>query len=295
MNLPNESDESLSTPGADQVGDSDQGAPEMAAVSPPSVPTGDEPEDLMTLDPPGRIAVIGAGVLGLEAALYGRFLGYDVVVFERGEVGQSLRARVSEPLPVFPSGCLSPLAWSAIIAQHGAAGADPDGPLPMTIGQWLDEWLDRLARTDLLRGRVWTGQTLIGIELVDVDFADEAAAEGGGDSAAGDEDYEEVVGDVPPDFRLTLDPGGEVGALDFEAVILAIGDNAPDEIAGIGSCLASPYFFRIGDRVDSGVASGVADERSPDARLRSGWRQIVCIYAALGGRATLDLYRPRRL
>jgi hypothetical protein len=252
----------------------------------------------MTLDPPGRIAVIGAGVLGLEAALYGRFLGYDVVLFERGEVGQSLRGRVAEPLPVFPSGCLSPLAWSAINAQFGAAGSDPDRPLPMTIGQWLDEGLDRLARTDLLRGRVWTGQALIGIELVDVDLEGEAAAEGSDDSAAGFEDDEEVVGDVPPDFRLTLDPGGEVGSLDFEAVILAIGDGCPEEIAGIAACLASPYFFRIGDRVDGidqGVASGVADERSPDARLRSGWRQIVRIYASLAGRATLDLYRPRRL
>jgi len=294
MNLPNESEASLSS-GLGRVEGSEQGSPETPAVSPPSVPAGDEFDDPMTLDPPGRIAVIGAGVLGLEAALYGRFLGYDVVVFERGEVGQSLRARVAEPLPVFPSGCLSPLAWSAIIAQHGAAGADPDRPLPMTIGQWLDEGLDRLARTDLLRGRVWTGQALIGIDLVDVDLADEAAA-GNDDTEAGDEDYEEVVGDVPPDFRLTLDPGGEVGSLDFEAIILAIGDCPPEEIAGIEACLASPYFFRIGDRVEGdGVASGGVDERSPDARLRSGWRQIVRIYASLGGRTSLDLYRPRRL
>jgi len=38
----------------------------------------------MALDPPARIAVLGAGPIGLEAALYGRFLGYDVDVYERG-------------------------------------------------------------------------------------------------------------------------------------------------------------------------------------------------------------------
>ncbi len=55
----------------------------------------------MTLDPPGRIAVIGAGPLGLEAALYGRYLGYDVQVFEQGDVAAALR-RMQGPVPMMP-------------------------------------------------------------------------------------------------------------------------------------------------------------------------------------------------
>ena len=39
-----------------------------------------EPSESMTLEPPGRLAVVGAGALGVEAALYGRFLGYDVTL-----------------------------------------------------------------------------------------------------------------------------------------------------------------------------------------------------------------------
>jgi thioredoxin reductase len=39
---------------------------------------------------PRRIAVVGAGPIGLEAALYGRFLGYAVDVYERGNVAQYL-------------------------------------------------------------------------------------------------------------------------------------------------------------------------------------------------------------
>ena len=38
-------------------------------------------------DPP-RIAVLGAGPIGLEAALYARTLHYPVIVYERGRVGE---------------------------------------------------------------------------------------------------------------------------------------------------------------------------------------------------------------
>lgn len=249
-------------------------------------------EDEMTLDPPGRIAVIGAGVLGLEAALYGRFLGYDVVVFERGEVGQSLRSRLSEPLPVLPSGCLSSLALAAIAAQNGADAPGADRPLPITVGQWVNEGLMRLAQTDLLRGRVMTSCNVSAIELVDVDLDDQTSD----DEAATDDPMEtEIVGEVPPDFRLVVDPDDGQQALDFEAVILATGGSLPSEIGGWQHVVQSPYFFCIGENHGGTDAGAPADERSPDGKLRDGYRQIVQLYAKLGGRATLDLYRPKRL
>jgi len=39
-----------------------------------------------------RIAVLGAGPIGLEAALYARTLGYPVTVYEKGRIGDHLRA-----------------------------------------------------------------------------------------------------------------------------------------------------------------------------------------------------------
>ncbi len=36
----------------------------------------------MAVDTPAVIAIIGAGPIGLEAALYGRYLGYDVRLFD---------------------------------------------------------------------------------------------------------------------------------------------------------------------------------------------------------------------
>ncbi|MEC9117285.1 MAG: FAD-dependent oxidoreductase, partial [Planctomycetota bacterium] len=34
----------------------------------------------MAIDTPATIAILGAGPIGLEAALYARFLGYEVTV-----------------------------------------------------------------------------------------------------------------------------------------------------------------------------------------------------------------------
>lgn len=255
----------------------------------------------MTLDPPGRIAVIGAGPLGLEAALYGRFLGYDVTVFERGEVGQTLRELAEQPLPMLPSACLSPLAWSALSAQHGGGGALPSAALPLTIGQWLVQGLQPLASSDLLRNRVWTGHEVIGIELVEVALGDDHEEEPG--QAAGDESGDDYIdGEVPADFRLNIRWDQQqanyrsgslwpaAAAVDFEAVILATGRQTPTAIAGLEQCEPSPYFFRLG-----GDAPDAASGQTPDHPLLDGWRQIVRIYAQLGGRSDLDLYRPLRV
>src|SRR6266516_3622055 len=45
----------------------------------------------MAIDTPARLAILGAGPIGLEAALYARFLGYEVVVYERGDIAASVR------------------------------------------------------------------------------------------------------------------------------------------------------------------------------------------------------------
>ena len=74
--------------------------------------------DPITLDPPGSIAVVGAGVLGIEAALYGRFLGYDVTIIEAVAVAHAMRDLQSLPLPMLPDRCLSPLAVAALQAQR---------------------------------------------------------------------------------------------------------------------------------------------------------------------------------
>ncbi len=229
----------------------------------------------MTLDPPGRIAVVGAGPLGLEAALYGRFLGYEVTVYERGDIGQSVQAIREMPLAMLPDRCLSPLAKSAIAAQDSRWPGGGSAVLPTTIGRWIDDGLQRIAATDLMRGRIQLGCEVIAIKLQELEPEDVELEV--------DDEYF-IDGEVPDDFCLTLRDGETEIEADCEAVIIAIGPQSPDAIAGYSALASAPYLFRIGGRA----------ECDDEQNLLAGWHEIVAIYARLGGRSTLDLYRPRR-
>lgn len=229
-------------------------------------------DETLTLDPPGSIAVIGAGPLGIEAALYGRFLGYHVTLLEADQVAASLRDQREQPLPMMPDRCLSPLANSALDAQF------PDSTprtLPTTVGAWIDQALVPLTETDLLRSRVRVPAKVVSIETYEV----EPEASVGEQAATSDESSEEV----PPDFRVHfLTEGGQGESIDVEAVIVAT--RAADQIK-LSFDTPAAYFFCIGSD-DSGDAEG---------DLHGGWRDIVAVFAQLVGRGELDLYRPRRL
>ena len=225
------------------------------------------PSEEMTLDPPGSIAVVGAGALGIEAGLYGRYLGYDVIIMEAGEIGQNLLGLLDTVTPVLPDQCMSPLALSALKAQ---AETNPKSSrqivLPTTVGQWVQQCLVPLANTDLLRGRVSISNRVTMIKPIPV------LAESESETLAG----------IPPDFELSIiDDQGKMNKRRFESVILATGTDSNIEL---GVEQASPYFFQIGDR-----------DLPDDKRLIEGRHQIVKLYAQLAGRFDLDLYRPRRI
>ena len=223
-------------------------------------------DDELTLDPPGRIAVIGAGPMGLECALYARFLGYDVVVIEANAIGGSLNPVAEQPLPMMPDRCLSPLALSAIDAQLEIA---TPRALPLTVDEWIRDGLALIARSDLLADRLLVPVRCESIQLVPVELDEE--------------DLEELDGDVPPDFELTLrDDAGNVSTEMFECVVLATGRSHSMEL---GFPDSTPYFFQLGRGFDGDV----------EQDLKRGWREIVAIFASLMGRADLDLYRPRRV
>ena len=104
----------------------------------------------MTLDPPGSIAIVGAGTHGIEAGLYGRFLGYDVKILERGAIGNNMRNETNADLVLLPDQCLSPLAWSAVATQHSAENPG-SSPLvhPTTVSAWIEDGLIPLSKSDL--------------------------------------------------------------------------------------------------------------------------------------------------
>jgi len=116
----------------------------------------------VAVDTPATIAIIGAGPIGLEAALYARFLGYTVRVFERGGIGENVRrwghVRLFSPFSMNSSS----LGRAALVAQ------DPNyrSPAPealLTGHEWLELYLQPLAQTDLLADSIVTGATVTDI------------------------------------------------------------------------------------------------------------------------------------
>ncbi|TWT73094.1 hypothetical protein [Allorhodopirellula solitaria] len=265
--------------------------------------TTDSDSDLPTLDPPGSIVVLGTTPVGVEAALYGRFLGYNVTLIaavdawtserpDAGRIGptfqddwfarhwlgeQSIASRWDDAMPMMPDQCLSPLATEAIAAQRDEEAS----ALPISMRQWIQDGLQAILETDLLRGRCFADTFVESMALADVSVDEEGASEADSNGGADESDDE-----IPPDFVLTLrgEPIGKDGngSLQCECIIVA---DVPLDSTEREFDLPADYFFEIAS----------ADHSRADDEIRAGWRRITEIYAQLAGRAELDLYRPRRL
>ncbi|MBI1903538.1 MAG: FAD-dependent oxidoreductase [Planctomycetia bacterium] len=103
----------------------------------------------MAVDTPATIAVLGAGPIGLEAALYGRYLGYHVDIYERGRVGENL-LDFGQVALFSPFGMnRSPLALAALAAQDENWRPPADDAI-LTARQFVDVYLRPLSQSDLL-------------------------------------------------------------------------------------------------------------------------------------------------
>ena len=221
----------------------------------------------LTLDPPGSIVIVGAGTHGIEAGIYGRFLGYDVTILEQGLIGNNMRMESGTDLVVLPDQCLSPLGISAVEAQHAAENPGSVPRMhPTTVSAWVEEGLIPLSQSDLLRGRVKTDHRVSCIDTIAIELENES----------------EDASDYPADFKLHYtDSAGIEGTLRAEAVMIATGSQCGIEFR---FPLPFPYFYRI-ESTSNHDAAG----------LLAGRRQVVEIYSQLAGRADLDLYRPPRV
>lgn len=116
----------------------------------------------MHLEPPSRIAILGAGPCGLETGLYARYLGYRTTIYEQGEIAQSVRewghVRMFSPF------CMnrSPLGLAAIQAQNPDSDAPSDNDL-LTGHEWYQRYLLPLATSDLLKDHIRTGTKVLSV------------------------------------------------------------------------------------------------------------------------------------
>jgi thioredoxin reductase len=116
----------------------------------------------MAVDTPARIAILGAGPIGLEAALYARFLGYEVTLYERGRVAEHVlrwgHVRMFTPW----QWNVSPLGVAALRAQH-PGWQPPADDLLITGRQWAEAYLLPLAASDLLADSIQTDAQVVAL------------------------------------------------------------------------------------------------------------------------------------
>lgn len=101
------------------------------------------------IDTPATVAVIGGGAIGIEAALYARFLGYYVLLIEAAKMAQSWRCGAHLPMATPFGQAVSPLGLGALEA-HYAETSLPDPQTALTGLEFAEKYLVPLARTDLL-------------------------------------------------------------------------------------------------------------------------------------------------
>lgn len=109
-----------------------------------------------------RVAVLGAGPIGLEAALYARSLGWPVTVYERGRIGENLHqwghVRLFSPFGMNST----PLGRAVLLAAEPRRSLPAEGDC-LTGREHLAAYLEPLARTDLLQGCIRTGTEVLHI------------------------------------------------------------------------------------------------------------------------------------
>jgi hypothetical protein len=112
------------------------------------------------IDTPATIAVVGAGSCGVEAALYGRFLGYSVELYDSKKIGDELLVWGDRPLGVPWREAATSLGLAALEA-HGRSLPGLD-QVP-SCEQYVHEYLLPLARCDLLHDSVNVKTQLVSV------------------------------------------------------------------------------------------------------------------------------------
>jgi thioredoxin reductase len=99
-----------------------------------------------------RIAIIGGGPIGIEAALYGAIAGFDVCLFERGNIASNVRRWGFVQVFTEWGRNRSPLA-AKLLADHGEVLPPGD---TYSSGDELVQYVEKLAALPPLQGRIHT-------------------------------------------------------------------------------------------------------------------------------------------
>ncbi|MBL8890493.1 MAG: hypothetical protein JNL67_10995 [Planctomycetaceae bacterium] len=116
----------------------------------------------IALEFPATIAVIGGGPIGLEATLYGRFLGYEVTLFEQGEVAENVRQWQHTPMWT-PFQLLHSRLGRLAIETQNPAQRFPEPLQEISAREWLESYVLPLAGTDLITKSLRTRHRVLSV------------------------------------------------------------------------------------------------------------------------------------
>lgn len=206
----------------------------------------------MAIDTPAKIAILGAGPIGLEAALYARFLGYDVDIYERSQVaGNIVRWGHIRMFSPFVMNC-SPLGIAALKAQD-AGYEPPTGADLLTGRQYVERYLLPLSQTDLLADHLQLNTTVLAISHEEI-----LKGELVGNAERGDYDFR----------ILSLDASEKETVTSADAVIDTTGVYGNPNWAGQGGAPAIGE-RRIRQSIEYGVPDVLGKDRERYANRRT--------------------------
>jgi thioredoxin reductase len=107
-----------------------------------------------------RLAIIGAGPIGLEAALYAAHLGFPFTVYERGDPGHNVRQWGHVKLFTPWGQNTTPLGRDALLADQPRLKL-PDDAHVLTGREWADQYLTPLALHPQVVDHVRTSTTVV--------------------------------------------------------------------------------------------------------------------------------------
>jgi thioredoxin reductase len=189
-----------------------------------------------------KIIVIGGGPIGVEAALYGACAGFDVTLYERGQLADNVRRWGFVQVFTEWGRNRSPLAVQ-LLQQQGAV-LPPDGEY--SSGDELAEYVSRITSIEPLRNRIFTNTEVLSITreaCLRSDFIGQARRQ----------EYS---------FRLLLrDENGNERTENCDAVIDATGVYTSPNPVGSGGA-PCPGELNCKDRVDYALPDVAGKERA---------------------------------
>ncbi|MCA9212317.1 MAG: NAD-binding protein [Planctomycetales bacterium] len=258
----------------------------------------------MAIDSPAKIVIIGAGPIGLEAALYARFLGYEVDVFERDVLASSLRQSSAEITGSFVENATS-LGLAALEAQGEFDRPADDATL--TSREFAERYCGPLANTDLIQDCIHEHSSVVRVTL----------NPNHSNTSPDDTEDDEITAPKfivhynSPDAQtattqahVVIDASGENSAVDWTETQLASCPDTGIYLGGQASFGATREQWSSPENLVTREQHGYVIGRKSFGNevpfgksftLPDGHEQIRVLFSILGDRAELDLYKTVRL